>query len=358
MRRYYPGITIFKLAGSLIVLIAHVMLFRYFGEMPNGQMNYIFNAMKVIVPCFYMISGFLAYRGWSGAENPAAYVRKYLTRILVVYGFFCLIFAGEFVVPALIRGGLTASNLFLQAKIMAAMFLLNGPFIQLWFIPPLMFGMLLAYFLFRRTSLRAAAVLTLLGFLLAQTLFGTLRAILDAITGGIPFLDTDYGGYLELFAERYLGYGLTFVTAGAFIAKYEERFLRLGARFFLVPAAVLTLIETLLLMLGAKWTPDYSLAFCMIPNTVLFFYGVLRIKSRSIQAYHSTINLFSMVTFFGHIPFIQINLLLLKWDVARLEITRGWIVLLITLLECLAGTLILALSKRQAAWSRQRDPYS
>lgn len=35
MRKYYPGITLFKLAGSLLVLIAHIMLFRYMMLLPG-----------------------------------------------------------------------------------------------------------------------------------------------------------------------------------------------------------------------------------------------------------------------------------------------------------------------------------
>lgn len=63
------------------------------------------------MPCFYVIAGFLAYKGWSHAASSRLYMQKYLTRLFIIYCFFCCIFAAESIVPKLINGGLTAGNL-------------------------------------------------------------------------------------------------------------------------------------------------------------------------------------------------------------------------------------------------------
>jgi len=342
MRKYYPGITFFKLAGSLTVLVAHVMLFRYLDHLPHTQMNYIFNALKVVVPCFYMISGFLIYKGWSNAADSYKYIKKYSIRIGWVYVFFNLFFWMEFIVPALISKGLGPANLILQLKITGVAFFLNGPFIQLWFIPPLLFGVWISYLLCTRFSTRAGIVFILLVFLAGQLLVGTLRIGLDSITGGLPFLNSIYGNYLELFTERYLGYGITFVFAGVFIGKHEEKFLRIRASALLGLAVIVSVMETLLLFFFTKWNSDYSLALSMISSTTLLFYGVLRIQSVTIQKYHPFINLFSMVTFFGHIPLMKLNLLIGGTGFMNVGIAQGLTYVLVTLVECLALTILLS----------------
>ncbi|KGE19348.1 acyltransferase family protein [Paenibacillus wynnii] len=338
MRKYYSGITFFKLAGSLTVLVAHVILFRYLDHLPHTQMNFIFNASKVIVPCFYMISGFLVYKGWSNAADSRLYIRRYLMSLGWVYVFFNLFFWLEFIVPAVTSGGLSPGNLFLQLKIAGIAFFLNGPFIQLWFIPPLLFGVWMSYLLYTRMSLRSVVTLTLLVYLIAQLLVGTLRIGLDSIAGGLSFLDSSYGNYLELFAERYLGYGLTFVSAGVLMGRYEEKFLQVRAIPLSILAASLLVVETLLLFFFADWNSDYSLSLSMISSTILLFYGILRIKMVTIQKYHPFINGFSKVIFFGHIPLMKLNVLLGVGDLMGVGIVQGLVYLLVTLLECLALT--------------------
>ncbi|MDG0791796.1 hypothetical protein OMP38_13695 [Cohnella ginsengisoli] len=87
-------------------------------EVPEQQYQFALLALRVIVPCFYVVSGFLVYQGWSHAAAPGAYVRKYVTRIAIIYAFFCLLFMIRFTFPALQTGGLGLSNLFLQTKIL------------------------------------------------------------------------------------------------------------------------------------------------------------------------------------------------------------------------------------------------
>lgn len=344
MRKYYPGITLFKLVGSLLVLIAHIMLLHYMTLLPGQQLvQFTSLALRNVVPCFYVVAGFLAYKGWTHAARPAAYMKRYISRILLIYCFFCLIFVGESIVPMLISNGLGFGNVFLQIKIMIAAVFLTGPFIQFWFIPPLIFGMLAAYWLVQKQQIRLAFIMALSGFVSIQFVSGSLMNVSGINAESFPFLDAAYVEYLFLFTTRYIGFGLTFVIAGVLLAKYEDVFLQIRAIPFLIATVLFSLAETLLLIRFSEWSTDYKLAFSVLPNTLLLFYGVLRIRSNAIQTYHKFISRFSLVTFFGHILFIQMNRYMLGWTSPELNMTQNFVLLFITLIQCIAFTALFSL---------------
>ncbi|OMF20420.1 hypothetical protein BK133_29250 [Paenibacillus sp. FSL H8-0548] len=344
MRKYYPGITVFKLAGSLLVLIAHIMLLRYLEFVP-GQKLFQFTALatRVVVPCFYVIAGFLAYKGWTHAASPRKYIGRYFKRILIIYCFFCCIFVAEHIVPKLISEGLSAGNLFVQAKILFMAFFLNGPFIQFWFIPPLIFGLLSAYWLLQKGQARLTAIMAIIGFAGIQFVSGSLMTLPGITKLSFPFLSPVYLEYLSLFATRYIGFGFTFVIAGVLLAKHEEQWMQINIKPILIFSIALTMVETMLLLALSEWTRDYKLTFSVLPNTVLIFYGIIRMKGAAVQKYHKQISLFSIVTFFGHVLFMYINYVLLGWDSASMTVTQDVVLLLVTFLECVAATALLSL---------------
>ncbi|WP_379137818.1 acyltransferase family protein [Paenibacillus sp. sgz500958] len=357
MRNYYPGITLFKVGGCLLVLLAHVILFRYTDHLPQTQLYYFFNVLKIIVPCFYVISGFLVYKGWSHAEDAGAYVRRYLIRFGGVYALFCLAFALEHVLPVLIRDGLTPAGMLLQSKILFIVFFLKGPYVQLWFMPPLFFAVWVSYLLHSRFNPRISIVVMVLAFAAGQLLTGTLRIGLDEVTGGIHLLQNSYGGYVEQFAERYLGYGITFVSLGIWIGKLEERFLSYSPGRLFALTVLVILLEALPLYLFVPWRPEYALAISMLPGTLLLFRGVLGVKARFVKAYHPFINLFSMVTFFGHIPLMRLNLLVGSDGAsASTGIGDGLAYIAVTLVEIVLITLLMYRMSRRGRDTQQTKP--
>lgn len=347
MRRYYPGITIFKLAGAVLVLLAHIMLNRYMGLMPEQHvLQFVMLNLRVIVPCFYVIAGFLAYKGWVNASDPKAYIRRYITRIMMMYSFFCLLFVAEYIIPALLSNGLSLANLFLQAKILFMTVFLNGPYIQLWFIPPLLFGIIVSYWFFEKQYYRFLIYLTLIGFFISQLLSGSLRPILVAILGNGIMEDSTILSYIVLFVSRYFGFGLTFVFVGVILAKSEDKFLRSNWRIILYAGLFLAVIESIWLINRSEWNTNYTLVFSILPNTIIVFYGVLHLRSQSIQVYHKAINRFSIVTFCCHIPFMKLNLFVLGWVTVSMSVLQDLVYLLLTFIQCLAVTLLITHRKK------------
>ncbi|MCY9664532.1 acyltransferase [Paenibacillus alginolyticus] len=348
MRRYYPGITMFKLFGCLLVLLFHSMLYKYIGSVSDQQLRFLTLSLGVVVPCFYVVAGFLAYKGWTNASDSGAYIRRNIMRILLMYIPFCLLFIAESIVPELIRGGFTFSNLVLQAKILAVAVVLNGPSVQLWFIPPLLFSLFICYWLYKRRGMRIAVIVAILGFLLSLLISGSFRSILVVSIDGYPPHDSSLFEYMKLFIYRYLGLGFTFVLTGMIIAKYEEKFYQTRVWTLIIPTLILSTVEFFYLFWFTEWSIEYKITVSILPNTILFFYWLIHIKSLAIKTYHNFINLFSVVTFCGHILLMRGNLLLLNWDVTEMKGLQDLVYLTLTFMECLIATIVLykVLNKR------------
>lgn len=341
MRRYYPGITLFKLVGCLLVLAAHVVLHRYMGVLSSQQLRFLLLPLGIIVPCFYMTAGFLAYQGWTYAVSSSQYMKRYVVRISLVYGVFCMLFTAEQIVPALVQGGLGLSNLTLQIKILIAAIVINGPSVQLWFIPPLLFSIALCYWLLSRDRLKLAVILAVSGFMISLGFAGSLRSIFMGTVDAFIPIHSSMLQYTELLTYRYFGYGLPFVLLGMLYSKYEESIVKLPIRPLILCGTILSIAEMAILYNLAEWSLEYRLTISILPNTVVVFVGLLRVKSKMVQAYHPWIQLFSVVTFCGHILFMRLNLYLLRWDIQTMSVLQDVIFVILTLAECLALTQLL-----------------
>lgn len=341
MRRYYPGITLFKLAGCLLVLFAHLMMNRYLGDVSNQQLRFLILPMGIIVPCFYVVAGFLAYKGWSNARDSRRYLSRSLWKILIfLYIPFCLLFVIEHNVPELIRGGIHIGNLVLQAKIITAAVVLNGPSVQLWFIPPLLFSMFTCYWFFEKRVMYIGIIFAIAGFLWSMLISGSLQSISFFHVEEL-FSNSSILAYTKLISYRYLGLGFTFFITGMLIAKYEEMFYRARVWPLIIGTLIFSTLEILFLFNFTQWSTEYKITFSIIPNTILLFYVLLHIKSQAIQSYHKFIHLFSVVTFVGHILLMRINLFVLNWDVTKMNGMQDVLFLALTFVECLVLTIMI-----------------
>lgn len=348
MRKFYPGITVFKFAGAILILLAHSLFIPLLSAGAGSKtMSFAMLLARVIVPCFYVISGFLAYKGWSHAAHSGAYVRRYLIRIGIMYAFFCLLFTLQFNVSALLLDGFHLSNLFLQAKIWVMAVFVNGPFVHLWFIPPLMFGVAASHWLLRKKPARTVVWICLAGYAACQFTSGSLRFLFGGSMDGFLGFSLEQWNYFDLAWTQYIGFGLTFVTAGAIIAKYEERFLRLRVRRVFLPLGILVLIELVMLLATSQWSTEYKLTFTLLPLTLLLFYGVLQIQSSFAAAYRHQLSFFSVVTYVSHILFMQANGLLFGWKSGDMQFIEHVAQSLLTLTECIALTYALSRMMRR-----------
>ncbi|MEK3883003.1 acyltransferase [Paenibacillus sp. PL2-23] len=357
MRTFYPGITVFKFAGALLVLFAHAMYFSYMTETtPSQLMSFAALALRVVVPCFYVIAGFLAYKGWNRAERPVEYVRRYVVRIGLLYGIFCLLFTVQHIVPGLISGGLTVGNMILQAKIWLVAVFVSGPYVHLWFLPPLLSGMLAAYWLLRKGGTRLAIGLVLAGYSLCQFSSGSLRFMFSGAMDGFLGIRLEIWDFIDLTLTNHVGFGLTFVCAGALAARLEERLMTMRALRWIIPTFALAAAEIVLLLSVSEWTTEYKLVFAILPLTLLLFRGVLHIRSEFATAHHRTLSLFSIVTYVSHILFMQANRHVFGWELTEMTMLEDALQFLLTLAQCTLLTYAILLLTRRRKGEAPRTP--
>ena len=349
MRKYYPGITLFKLIGCLLVLFGHVRLPTVYLQL-SEHIAGLKQAMAFTVPCFYMISGFLAYKGWTGAANPRRYIGRYVGWIGGFYLLMCVV--------ALVTGTGTPLGAWVwpvrnMVLPLAKLYLVIGPYASMWFIPPLVFGVLVCYYCQRAGRLAWAIWMAVAGFVLAQLLDGALRQVLHNWHLDAFMYHTRYG-YAELLTlavSNYFGIGFPFVLAGVLVARHEERFCSLpGRRLAAVALASLAIEYMLLRWLSAGGSYRFGLVMSMVPVELWLFYGVLHIQSVSIRKHHAFINRFSIILYFLHMPLLYLNaqwlgqsteFLYFNWSKQTMTVGQSVLHLLLAVAEAVLLTLAL-----------------
>lgn len=355
MRKYYSGITVFKLFGSLLVLLAHIKLPQVYLNL-TARLGGLAQAMAIVVPCFYMVSGFLACKGWTHARQPGHYIRRYLTWVGGVYALFCLYYLATNTFPALLTAYQTHRLSGAPVRVLFEIFLVKGPVFSLWFIPPLLFGVAVTYFFERRHWFILLYGLAAASFVVAQFTTGTLRVLGENI-GYSPFWTAGkHAALLAQLVASYLGIGFPFIVTGAWVARHETSFQRLPAGRVAALGILLLAAEIWFLNLKAGATHQ-QLVLSMAPISLVLFYGVLHLRAPGIKAYHTLINRFSMVVFFMHPFLIALNSSLFGWVASGLTASQALFCLLLTLPEVLLLTWALTACLRRWRPSPAADSF-
>jgi hypothetical protein len=346
MRKYYPGITIFKLIGAILVLSGHVRIPQFYKELAfhvTGLEQFFF----MIVPCFYIVAGFLAYNGWSHAKNPDQYIKRYLGWITGLYVAIFLLKLVATLVQASLKTGLTAhvlGRLFIKSLYGL---LVIGPMMSFWFIPPLIFGITFSYLFNGKGKLLYAGIIAVICFLAAQAIGGTLRAMIDLSFGDIQLFHIKHIQLYQNALVKYAGKGFPFVLMGIVLAKYQDWFLNINSRKLTLTVVGFTLTEGLFLNYFVGGRFPYDVVLSIVPLSIWMFYGLLKVKNDKLKTYHKQINLLSIVIYFAHFIFININLYLLGWNLRAISPMQYVICTLLTLAECLALTALILTLKRK-----------
>lgn len=317
-RKYYSGITVFKLVGSVLVLLGHIKLPETYAQLAQHLIG-LEQMMAFTVPCFYIVSGFLAYKGWAHTAHPGRYLRRYLLWIGAAYGLFFVYYLATTVVPGWVASYQAGQWSGQQLKPLFEIVFVYGPSPALWFIPPLVFGVVVAYWFERRGRLGLGIGLTAVGYVLAQLDTGTLRVLVEWL-GGSPWVyHFRHARLLELLLSSYLGVGLPSVLLGVWAAGHEAAFRQLRGRRLAGVAVLMLGAEVGFLSAVLPGAYTYRMVFSVLPVSLLLFYGVLRLRLDGIRRYHVLINRFSIVAYFLHIPLIGLNAHLLGTTMGHLS---------------------------------------
>ncbi len=340
MRKYYPGLTLFKFAGAVLVVMSHIREFPLQDAL-DASLPYFSTLCTVIVPCFYVMAGFLACQGWSRAAAPQRYVKNYIKWLGGVYLFFFLLVVGGDLVLFGYNGVFPRNpNYYLEL-------FLTGPYPQFGFLPPLLVAVGLGFLADRYGSLRVAVVLSAGGYLLAAAVIGPLRVGTNYLVGDLPLFHSRYFFWIEEFLTKYLSTGFPYVLAGICIARRETAFLRISKGRFVLLALLASVVEIKALQQLYPERYSYYMLLSQVPLTLLLFYGLLKVNTGWVQRYHVYLRQLSLFLFFAHWPLMLLNAMFMGTPCSMFSLRQSALCMVLTFGEVLLLERVFALLFRR-----------
>jgi hypothetical protein len=285
--QFIPGFDWLRIIGSILVVVTHYAVFnQVYVDHPL-----VYRMLSFMIPAFFIMSGYLGSVGFS-RKRVFKQVIKYgaiylaISFLLVLYGriMVCVVDGGQFKVHRLVIN-------FLKC------FVYHNPLsMHLWFIPALLYPMILNAFLdgkARRIVIAIGAAVVILNE----------SAGLDTITGFFTRVTADFPLVTKMFTAseltslwRRLWTGLLFTTIGFDIGTWRIKpvFILLAA----VPFAALDL-----------WVHYTGITAILL--SIAFFYWLKGLPGRFLYPYHFEISVFAGLMYFLH----MIEKLLLDYSV-------------------------------------------
>lgn len=265
-----------RLIGSTLVVLAHLHVFgRAYAVSPT-----LYRMLGVIVPTFFIMSGYLRKRHFS-KERIFKQVIKYGAIYLAVD--YCIVLYMH-VLEWVDSGQFSITGV--AAQMLKGLVCCHSHALQLWFIPALLYPMILNAFLGDRA--RKIVIDIAAALFIATSTIGDDRLLhwFNELAGSYPAVGKLISGPLLVRRWRHLVTGLLYTTIGFDIDtwKVKPAWLFLAAVPFIV-------IESLTCYLGVA----------VILLSILFFYLVKRLPGQFLYPYHLEISLFSCLMYFLHI---------------------------------------------------------
>ena len=295
-RRYIPGFDWARLFGSMLVVLAHTSLNKLASVLVTPE---VYAVLGEVVPMFFMMAGFLMYQSITTKEQPFRYMIGYIKRYALIY------WAIVFVYYLNSYWGVYEQTHVFHLKSFVADVVLQPfywpVFIQLWFIPPLLVGIFVNYFIYSRQAERKWFWLIAAYALVAMAwyIYGGYIAdipVIQMLLSWKPFVMVDY----FLFRSAW---GVLYVYIGMWIAKNRDAAdgVRLSAAA-LVAMAVMAADLYLMSAWGNSITGvlTFNLSSCIFAT--LLFLAILRIKGESLKKYRAYVSLFGGLNYFLHVP--------------------------------------------------------
>ena len=143
VKKQYAAVDIAKYVSALLVVCIHTFPFIDINEMLNTY--FIQTICCLAVPFFFMISGYFLFRKIRNEEEDKDVLKKYLFRLLKIYLIWTVIY-----LPYTIYNYVQAQSGWMGIFSYLRDFLLNGSYYHLWFLPALMTGTLIVYYLYHK----------------------------------------------------------------------------------------------------------------------------------------------------------------------------------------------------------------
>lgn len=216
----YAGLDRFKIVAALLVIAIHtgpLMSYRPYADFVLTGI-----AARVAVPFFFIASGFLFFRKLTGeTSRDRSLLHRYMRRIGLLYAVSIVLY-----LPLNAYAGYFAADFNISSFIRDLVF--NGTFYHLWYLPALILGTYITYFLYRTLPLKwmlVVAGLLYMAGLLGDSYYG--------VTEQIPVLRAAYAGMFTWFDYTRNGifFAPLYIALGAWTAARSVRIRSVAAIF-------------------------------------------------------------------------------------------------------------------------------
>lgn len=164
----YGGIDIFKLIAAFMVVAIHVGPLSSINENLDFYITYVL--FRVAVPFFLMVSGYFVLHKMLTSSDGVNILKTFLKKIIVLYLIATLLY-----IPINLYAG-HFENIKSIGSILK-MFLFDGTFYHLWYMPSVIMGSMLIFILSKKFDLKQVFVITLILYvmgLLGDSYYGVI----------------------------------------------------------------------------------------------------------------------------------------------------------------------------------------
>lgn len=282
----YPGIDCLKYVAAILVIVVHTS--PLFPHMKWLSYTFSNGIGRLAVPIFFLASGFLVRER---LKKAPAYFKRYLKKLGKVYGWWSL-----FYLPL---GFLWLNQnvdipWFLYPLALLVGFFYAGTYYHLWYVPALMFALVIVNWLLKRWNYKV--VLTLSGMLY---LLGCLETYYSLLTN--TYLIEIVDSYMKIFQTTRNGlfFGMIFVALGFFVSDHSQSLAKYAKVTYLVPCLGLLIAELCFIFDKPRLDANFLVMFVPVALLLLLIAKDWQVKlsqERLLQ-----LNQWTNFYYFGHL---------------------------------------------------------
>ena len=211
-KEQYPFLDIVKFLLALLIVCAHFISENAMGRI-NPLIDYLSSLYIIVVPFFFVCSGFLLFRKLDG-QDDAGKVKNYCKRVLVMYMWWSALYIA-FQIITWFRFGTTREEVW--------HYLLNAitysTYKTIWFLPATVIGVLLTYCFYVKAGLKKTFIIAIIFYIV-----GCMGASYSFVLSDMNFFSRCLNVYNFIFCSSWNGIfnGFPFITLGLVLSKIEK----------------------------------------------------------------------------------------------------------------------------------------
>lgn len=300
-KRQYGAIDIARYVSALLVVAIHV--YPFVDMSPVFNQYFIAIVCRLAVPFFFVVSGYFFFRKIrrNETEENREKLKDYLWRIGKIYLIWTVIYL-PYTIWNYASVGFSWQSIFSWVRD----FFLNGSYYHLWFLPAMMLGMAIVWFLYEKRGMMFTLKVSL-----GLYVVGYLINIYAPYWETLPYVSILYGFFQKTLVTARDGFFFApmFLSLGLLLAKTRRVRARAAGTAFAISMVLLVGEVAIYGKLGIL--EDLSCMFLMLIPAVFFLVDWLLVLRVPWNPGYRTLRQDSLLIYTSHILFARILLMIL-----------------------------------------------